>query len=136
MAGKYRIFEVSKGVFELYEGEIFLAQFTRATFREKLEGLSRGSNWIGSILRLLNQKYPLPLKPYVISSLERVVGHLGERGIADYLRSKGLRVIKELDVPDRDLIKFLELEGYIVEGLVEGNYYSTKDSALQKVYAL
>ena len=47
----------------LYEKESLLVKFTRETFREELECLGRSSQWIGYILRLLNQKYSLLALP-------------------------------------------------------------------------
>jgi hypothetical protein len=63
MGLKYRILQVSPGVLELYEKESLLVKFTRETFREELECLGRSSQWIGYILRLLNQKYFLLALP-------------------------------------------------------------------------
>jgi hypothetical protein len=126
----YRLIQKSEGLFELYEDGKFLVKFTRGSFRSELEKLNRSSNWIGSILRLFHNKYPLPSPFSVRSDLERIVDRLKEEGLADYLRSKGLRVIKPLWVSDRELISFLESKGYVIEGLLDGVYYSTEDKAL------
>ncbi|OHE56247.1 MAG: hypothetical protein A2Z47_09705 [Thermodesulfovibrio sp. RBG_19FT_COMBO_42_12] len=126
----YRLIQKSEGLFELYEDGKFLVKFTRDTFRSELEKLNRSSNWIGSILRLFHNKYPLPSPVIVRSDLERLVDRLKEEGLADYLRAKGFRVIKPLWVSDRELISFLESKGYAIDGLLDGAYYSTADEAL------
>ena len=128
----YRLIQKSEGLFELYEDGKFLVKFTRDTFRSELEKLNRSSNWIGSILRLFHNKYPLPSPSNVSrSDLERLVDRLKEEGLADYLRSKGFRVIKPLWVSDREVISFLESKGYAIDGLLDGAYYSTADKALE-----
>jgi hypothetical protein len=46
------------------------------------------------------------------------------------LRSKGLRVVKPLWVSDREIISYLESNGYVIEGLLDGAYYSTPEKPL------
>lgn len=97
MGREYRILEVSQGVYELYEKESLLAKFTRKTFREELDRLGRSSQWIGCILRQLNQKYPLACPPRFESLIARLV---------DYRRSRALRVICQLKaVSDMETIE-------------------------------
>ena len=95
------------------------------TFRESLTGLGRSSNWIGSILRIFLKKYPLPYPVRSESSLERAVEVYGESGFVEYLRGKGLRVVKPLGISDL-MIDFLESKGYIIAGLLGDVYYETK----------
>lgn len=107
--------------FELYENGTFLVSFSRSSFRSALESLGRGSNWIGSILRLFLKKYPYepPCPMQQRSQLDRI----GEGVLVDYLRSKGFRVVKNLKVLDREVIAYLEQNGYLVEGLLNDAYY-------------
>jgi len=104
----------------------FSVRFSRDTFRESLTALGRSSNWVGSILRILLKRYPSPYPVYSRSSFERAVDVYGESGFAEYLRSKGFRVVKPLDVTDREIVDFLESKGYIVEGLLTDVYYDTR----------
>ena len=128
MGREYRILEVSQGVYELYEKGSLLAKFTQKTFREELDRLGRSSQWIGCILRQLNSKYPLACPPRFESALARVESIMREKGLADYLRSKGLRVVRQLKaVSDMEVIERLESLGYVIEGLVDGAYYSSLD---------
>jgi len=124
--GHYDIKQVSEDCFDLYEDGAFLCMFSRDTFRESLTGLGRSSNWVGSILRLFNKKYPLPFTACSMSKFERALAIRGESGFAEYLRFKGFKVVKPLDVTDREIIDFLESKGYIVEGLLTDVYYETR----------
>lgn len=129
---RYKIVRILNDTFQLYEDGVQIASFTYMTFRDELQALGRSSNWIGSILRLLHRRYP-PSKTYKQrNDLERLVDQIGESGLADYLRSKGIRVFKSLSVPDKALIAYLEAKGYVIEGLLEGSYYSTDESYLKK----
>ncbi len=78
----YHFQEPSKGIFELYEDGNLLCEFTRLSFRERLEILGRGSSWIGSMLRLFHRCYPITYKSRAeIPPLQRVVKDLGDHGI-------------------------------------------------------
>src|SRR4030065_2113925 len=92
MAARYDIRQVNSERFDLYEDGSVLCYFTRSTFRESLEHVGRGSNWIGSILRLFLKKYPAPYPIRVMSPFERAVSIYGESGLAEYLRNKGFKV--------------------------------------------
>ena len=124
---RYDFKEVKPDHFDLYEEGSFLCSFTRSTFRESLEHVGRGSNWIGSILRLFNKKFPLPYQVRSSNSLERAVEVYGEAGFVDYLRGKGLRVVKPLGISDHMIIDFLESKGYLISGLLDDIYYETKN---------
>ena len=126
--GHYEIKLSDNDRFELYEDGAYLCSFTRSTFRDTLTALNRSSHWIGSILKLLNKKFPVTVTTTCKTSLERIVELLQEDGIADYLRSKGYRVVKLLDATDRDLITYLESFGYVVEGQLDGLPYSTTET--------
>ena len=111
--GRYEFIALSPDRFELIEDGTSLVVFTRGTFRQSLTSLGRSSQWIGSILRLFLKRYPPPVRPEAPKSpLERVVDRLGESGLADYLRSKGMKVVKPLNVSDWSVIEFLESKGY------------------------
>ena len=124
--GHYDIRQVSEDCFDLYEDGAFLCRFSRDTFRESLTALGRSSNWIGSILRILQKKFPLPYPVRSKNSLERAVEVYGESGFVDYLRGKGLRVVKPLGVPDEEIIDFLEAKGWVISGLLGDVYYECK----------
>jgi len=139
MQDKYEIKQDSNGSFLLYHGLDLLTTFTRQNLREKLEAcaLTSGfsSNWIGSMLRLLNQKYPVPYpkESDQRSGLQRLIDRIGFDGLADYLRSKGLRVTKKLNVSDKEILKALEKEGYEVQGLINDVYYESGKRLLEVV---
>jgi hypothetical protein len=112
---RYRFQERSTGTFELYEDGNLLCEFTRLSFRERLEMIGRGSGWIGSMLRLFHRSYPITYKPRVeIPPVEKVVKGLGDRGIVDYLRQKGYHVFQPLPVIDEQLISYVRSKGYVV----------------------
>lgn len=120
--GKYEIINVSETEYALYEFGRLLTTFTRDTFRSKLEQLGRGSQWIGSILRLLNKKYPFR-SSLSLSQQRSDLDRVGESVLVDYLRSKGYRVVKNLRLKDQDIINYLEAKGYSIEGLLPGDTY-------------
>ncbi len=126
---KYRIEDAGDGSFNLYHSDLFLVTFRCDTFRKQLECVATewgfSTNWIGSMLRLFHKHHPFPLQTTKRTDFDRLVSGLGVSGIADYLRSKGLRVVKRLSVDDDVLIKFIEQQGYVVEGLVADCYYSS-----------
>ena len=124
--GRYDIQKVGPDLYELYEDNSLLCKFSRKNFRQNLTDLGRGSNWIGSILRILNKKYPFPITFPYRTPLERAVDIYGEWGLAEYLRSKGLRVIKPLHVSDLKITKYLESKGYEIAGIIDEVYYETK----------
>jgi hypothetical protein len=136
MQVKYEIKQNSNGSFLLYHGSDLLTTFTRINLREKLEScactLGFSSNWIGSILRQLNKKYPVPYPELneKRSDLQRLIDRIGFDGLAEYLRSKGLRVTKKLNIPDREIIKVLEKEGYEINGLINDVYYESPKKLL------
>jgi|WetSurMetagenome_2_1015567.scaffolds.fasta_scaffold00012_37 hypothetical protein len=119
----YRIEQTVAGSFKLYESGQFVAEFTRSTFRQELDKLGRGSNWVGSILRLLSKKYPLPSKKIVPPSKNQKLLRIGEDRLVDYLKSRGFRVYKYQEIDDRSIIEFLEAKGYCIEGLLSGDVY-------------
>lgn len=49
----------------------------------------------------------------------------GEFVLADYLRSKGLRVVKPMPVSDVDIVNILESKGYLISGMLGDVYYET-----------
>ena len=128
--GRYTIVQ-DGNAFVLYENNAILARFKRSEFRESLSSLGRGNNWVGSILKLFLKKYPPPSRVSIRSDFERAVDKYGAEGFADYLRSKGFRVTRKLDVADIEIISFLERNGYDVEGLLEGEFYSTTDKKVK-----
>ncbi len=42
-----------------------------------------------------------------------------KRDFVDYLRGKGLRVVKPLGISDRMIIDFLESKGYLISGMLD-----------------
>jgi hypothetical protein len=118
-------------VFELYEDGNHLVTFSFKTFREDLRTVGRGENWIGSILRLFLKKYP---RKYSCPSQNRsLLDRIGEERLVQYLRFKGFRVSKNLEVSDKDIVRYLETKGYSIEGLLDDSYYSTPFKILEKV---
>lgn len=119
--GMYKYEQVSDGVFKLYEKGVLLLEFPRKKVRESLESLCRGSNWVGSLIHILNKKYPLN---YVCPIQQRsLCDRIGNDRLVNYLKSKGFRVYQNMEVKDRDIIDHLEKQGFIIEGLLKDNYY-------------
>jgi hypothetical protein len=122
---RYDIKQSKPDRFDLYEDGSLLCSFTRSTFRESLEHIGRGNNWIGSILRIFLKKFP-PFHPVRSrNSLQRAVEVYGESGFVDYLRGMGLRVVRPLGISDRMIIDFLEPKGYVISGLLGDVYYES-----------
>lgn len=124
--GRYDIQKVGQDLYELYEDNSLLCKFSRENFQQNLNDLGRGSNWTGSVLRLLNKKYPFQRTFPPRTPFERDVDAYGESGFADYLRSKGMRVVKPISTPDSKIIDFLESKGYEISGLLDDVLYETK----------
>jgi len=123
---RYYIRQVGPDRFDLHEDGVFLCSFVRSSFRESLTALGRSSNWIGSILRIFQKKFPRPYPVRSRNSLDRAVEVYGESGFVDYLRGKGFRVVKPLGISDRMIIDFLESKGYLIFGLLGDVCYETK----------
>ena len=69
------------------------------------------------MLRILNDKFPLkcdrpvrPVHPLAVQNLEK---------LADRLRERGLTVFKLSSLKESDVIDYLELNGYVLEGRLE-----------------
>ncbi len=122
----------SDAVFELYEDGKHLVTFCFKTIREDLRVLGCSENWIGSILRLLDKYYPRRYS-YPVSQQRSVLDRFGEDKLVDYLQAKGFRVVKCLDISDKEIVMYLETKGYSVEGLLDDCYYSTPLKILEKV---
>ena len=61
---RYSFENLGSDVYELYEDGVFLFKFSRDSFRSDFEQYAnltfRSSNWIGSILRLFQKRFPAP----------------------------------------------------------------------------
>jgi hypothetical protein len=125
---RYQIYQKSENLFELYEYGEFLVSFSRTSFRESVESLNRSSNCIGSILRIFPKQYPPPVTHTVRSDFEKLCDKLGESGLTEYMRTKGLKVVKKINISYDEIIKFLESKGYIIEGLVGDIYYDSRSN--------
>lgn len=121
--------------YALYEHNLLIARFTRLNFQEKLHFLGRGSGFVGSILRLLNSKFPYSL-PAASRSRSEAIKEMGVDSMLNHLKSKGFRVYKKQKVSDMDMIKHLESLGYCVEGLVSDCFYSTIENDLASKVSL
>jgi hypothetical protein len=82
------------------------------------------------MLRLFLKKFPPAYIPYDRNKISDIT-YLGESRLVEYLRSKGFRVSKRLNVTDQEVIEFLEGRGYEVEGLVNDCFYSSKGKDLE-----
>lgn len=58
--GVYKIEKHNDDLFYLYEHDTFLTSFSRSSFRDDLSRCAKSQNWIGSILRLFNSRFPAP----------------------------------------------------------------------------
>ncbi len=95
---------------------------TRKNFRSVFESLSFSSHRIGSVLKLINKKYPIDLKKYKVSFEERY----SDMELAEYLSFYGLKVRKRNKrLNMSEAIKMLEGRGYEVSGSFEGIPYSS-----------
>ena len=124
----YRFLKIGQEAFELYQGEQLLLRFNRSNFRQKFEDLAsslgRSSNWIGSMLRLFLKNFPPPFPEPSRTGVDRY-SHFT---LAEYLKSKGFRVFRPLDLSDAEIVSHLEAKGYYVEGMLNDSYYSTSFS--------
>lgn len=126
MAAKYNIQAVGSETFNLFEDGNFLCSFTRLTFRDTLDNLCRGSNWVGSILRLLNKKFPLPHRSDIPFHTLAKSPFALESEYIENLKARGFRIFKPSASSDNEMIDFLEKRGFIVEGLKSNNsFHST-----------
>jgi hypothetical protein len=127
----YLIVDKGNDTFELQFDSRPLVTFTRKTFRDQMEAYAQGNgysrNWVGSILRLFLKKFPAPIQSKKRTDLERLKDQIGIEGLADYLRSKGFRVVKKISVKDSEIIQYLEQMGYEIQGLLHDVYYETDE---------
>jgi len=108
---RYRFEYLGSGEYAFYEDGQLVFTFRRSNFREKFESLGRSSNWVGSMLRLLDKAYPyLSTFSFRKSSLE----DYPEDFWVAYLRSKGFLVWEPLPFSDVAVIWFLRSKGYRV----------------------
>lgn len=128
----YQFEQLPDGSFKFFIDSVLQVTFSRSTFRDSFEALSItlgfSSKWVGCMLRKFRREFPLPFsrKP-VRSDLDRLIALLGSEGIAAYFRSKGFRVVKKVSVPDRVLIRYLEKEGYELDGILDNDVpYSSR----------
>ena len=133
--GVYSIEKKGDDNYHLYHLSEFLLSFSRSSFQADLIAFVDNSdcysrNWIGSILRIFNKQHPAPKPVYVgVSSDERLFSY-PDNYLVDYLKSKGFRVVRNLNVPDVDVVKHLESRGYFVEGLLNDCFYSSSLGAV------
>ena len=118
------------GSFGFYSGLNLLFKFNRLTFRDSFEAYASGhglsSNWIGSMLRLFNKACPAPVSSSPVrTDLERLIYKIGVHGIVEHLQDRGFRVTRPLNVSEIDLIRYLEKEGYEIEGFIGDVHYSS-----------
>lgn len=136
MVRKIYVFEVlPTGDYLFSYGGKPLLTFSDSTFRSTFEAyaLDSGfsSNWVGSMLRLFRKNFSLPSPVVERTSLDRLVYKIGVLGIVEHLKSRGYRVSRSLDVSDSDLIRYLEKEGFEVEG-VSGDVSFSSDFVDEK----
>jgi hypothetical protein len=96
------------------------------------QGNGYSQNWVGSMLRLFLKKFPPPVQVSKRTDLERLKDQMGVEGLADYLRSKGFRVVKKISVKDLEIIQYLEKSGYEVQGLLNDDVYYETDELSRK----
>jgi hypothetical protein len=126
---RYKFKEKAPGNYALYENGRVLVKVKRESFQEDMSAVGRSSNWVGCMLRLLNETFPSSIPPYVPPlPLQDAVNRYGETGLVDYLRNKGLRVVKPLKASDREIVGYLESRGWIIDGLLGDSYYSTEEN--------
>jgi len=85
--------------------------FTRATFREVFNALDFSSQRIGSVLKLLNQKFPIKYVPnlYPPSPSDYSLSTL-----ISYMQSKGYQVFRPLPFSDDEISFYLNEKGFHV----------------------
>lgn len=84
--------------------------FERKNFREVLFGRGFSPHRVGYVLKMMNIRFPLER-----SVITRFLSEYKEDELVEYLRSKGFRVYKELDIGLCRAIDVLERRGYVVE---------------------
>ncbi|MGC2064015.1 MAG: hypothetical protein WA610_13645 [Thermodesulfovibrionales bacterium] len=132
---RYQINQFSDNYYQLFEAGTLLCIFSRENLRETLGALGRGENWIGSIVRLLNHKYPFSMPSRTRDKTDHLRA-MGLEGMLNHLKSKGFRIYRKQKVEDMDIIKHLEALGYCVEGLVGDSLYSTVENNISEMKVL
>lgn len=115
LSSLYRIEYVGRGLYDLFEGSDKLCSFTRhfQSLRASLEAVGRSSNWVGCMVRLFNQKFPVRLPVKSLSSGPARFPH--DVDIVAYLRDRGYLVYRPLPITDSELISYIKSRGYKVE---------------------
>lgn len=88
----------------------FEVYFERKNFREVLFGRGYSPHRVGYVLKMMNIRFPLER-----SVVNRILSEYKEEELVEYLRGKGFRVFKELDIGICRAIDILERRGYVVE---------------------
>lgn len=104
-------FKKEKQFYILYECGIELTRFKHDDFRSALAKLDRGSNWVGSMLKLFKKRYP---RKHYYRRRDSATDYDLDTLLC-YLREKGYRCYKPLDVSDTEIIALLNARGWAVE---------------------
>ena len=125
MQTRYFFEELSPDVFQVKEDGFFLLKFTRSKLRVELEQFAdrygRSSKWIGSIVRLFNEKFPVQHNPSGrVDPVDQL--HKENRYLAA-LRDRGLTVYKPLGVSELEMIEFMRSRGFVIEGNLQASPY-------------
>ena len=88
----------------------FEAYFERKNFREVLFGRGYSPHRVGSVLRMMNIRFPIE-----ISSRRCMQTEYKEDEMIDYLRALGFKVYKDLEMKADKIVNILVERGYVVE---------------------
>ena len=125
MPAKYAFEELSPDVFQIKEDGFFLLKFTRSKIRIELEEFAerydRSSKWIGSIIRLFNERFPSPHKQSF--RIDPVNLLRKEERYTKALRDRGYNVYKPSATPEEEMITFLRSRGLVVDGALSASPY-------------
>ena len=125
MQAKYSFEELSPDVFQIKEDGFFLLKFTRSKIRTELEEFAerydRSSKWIGSIIRLFNERFPSPHRQSFRSDPLDLL-HKEDR-YTKALRERGYNVYKPSATPEDEMISFLRSRGLVVDGALSASPY-------------
>ncbi|OGW40549.1 MAG: hypothetical protein A2Y97_06570 [Nitrospirae bacterium RBG_13_39_12] len=118
-------FEKVDDYYEFYDFGVFQLRFKRGYFRDAFELYAsengRSSNWIGSMLKILCEKFPMPYPVSKRNDAERFVTRYGDEAGVEKLRSLGFKVGIKTDFPVYELVEIMKKRGYEVEDLVLSN---------------
>lgn len=104
--------------YEFYDFGVFQLRFQRGSFRLAFESYAlendRSSNWIGSMLKIFCEKFPMPSPVSKRNDAERFLTRYGDQAAVEILRSRGFQVNFKFESSLPELIVAMEARGFEV----------------------